>query len=174
MVGDAPVLASDLELARLVGLRDAQGDTLSALIRLEVEYRDLEASGTLYRLTLDTDAVEAGFVQHAGGRAALEEALRARGLTPADLHLLAVRVASVDAYVSQRLRPRIHVTTEDVRQEYGDSLVPKLAAQGVAAPPLEEVRPQLERLLVERRLNQEITSWLEQARERLGVTRFVR
>ncbi len=172
VVGDAPLLASDLELARLAGIQGEGDDVLAALIRLEVEYRDLEASGALYRIQVDPEATEVRFAERAGGRAALEQALQARGLAWADLRLLALRVASVDAYVNQRLRPRIHVTTEELRAEYRDALVPRLAAQGVAAPPLADVREQLERLLVERRLNQEIAGWLAQARERLGVTRF--
>jgi hypothetical protein len=36
------------------------------------------------------------------------------------------------------------------------------------------VRDQLHQLIVERKLNLEIERWIEQARERLGVTRFVR
>lgn len=172
VVGDAPLLASDLELARLVGLPGGDDDLLGALIRLEVEYRDLEASGALYRLKIDPASTETAFAEHAGGRPALEAALQAHGLKWSDVRLLALRVASVNAYVDQRLRPRVHVTAEDLRQEYRDALVPALAARGVAAPPLAEVREQLQRLLEERRLNQEIASWLEQAQERLGVTRF--
>jgi len=182
-VGNTPILRSDLELAALVRLIDPLagdngGDSgaqlLESRIRLELEFRDLEASGTLYRLDLDVSAARASMVTRAGGDDALAPALAELGLAEADVDELALRVAAVNAYVEQRLRPRIRVTSEDVRAAYQDLLVTPALDAGEQPPPLESVQDRIHRLLVERSLNDEIEQWLESAAEQNEVTRFHR
>lgn len=182
VVGQAPILRSDLELARVVGLleRDLDEDAeaflsrlLDARIRLELQYRNLEESGTLFRLELDPEAALQSFIGHAGGEESLRACLDGAGLTWDDLHELGLRVAAVQAYVELHLRPRITVTVEEVEAAF-QQLATELEASRDTPPPLVAVRDQLERLIVERKLNWEIERWLEQARDRQPVTRFQR
>jgi len=182
-VGNTPILRSDLELAALVRLVDptddgsTEGDQarlLESRIRLELQFRDLEASGTLYRLALDVGSERAALVDRAGGWETLEPELAARGLTSADLDELSLRLAAVHAFVEQRLRPRVRVTSADVKAAYQEMIVTASAKAGEEPPPLVSVQDRLHRLLVERNLNDEIDQWLESAAEQTEVTRFHR
>ncbi|HPA80169.1 MAG TPA: hypothetical protein PLS95_05085 [Thermoanaerobaculales bacterium] len=182
-VGDTPILRSDLHLAELVRLvdpgpaetaEDLGARLLEARIRLELQFRDLEASGTLYRLDIDVAASRATLVERAGGEEAVAPALAASGLTAADLDELALRVAAVGAFIEQRLRPRVRVGTEEVRAAYQELVARPIEGAGETAPPFEEVQEQLHLLLAERKLNGEIERWLDAAAEQLEVTRFHR
>lgn len=181
VVGETPLLRSDIELATAVGLIAPQPDetsdelrrrTVEARVRLEVQYRDLEASGILYRLRPDLGAIRQMFIDRLGGADRLAAVLDATGMAAADLDDLALRVAAVDAYVEERLRPRVSVTRDELEREYRETVVGEMERRGEPAPPLVELRDQLRRVVVERKLNDEIERWLAQARERLDVTVF--
>lgn len=182
-VGTTPILRSDLRLAELVRLEEPEpGESaedfgarlLDARIRLELQFRDLEASGTLYRLDIDVGPARAGLVEQAGGDAAVEAALMANGLTAADLDELALRIAVVDGFIEQRLRPRVRVGTDELRAAYQELVAGPIEAAGQSPPPLESVQEELHRLLAERALNDEIERWLRAATEQIEVTRFQR
>jgi hypothetical protein len=182
VVDTTPLLASDVTLASLVRLLSAdpheseaayRSRLLGARIRLELQYRDLEESGALYRLAVDPDSVRADMVKRAGGEQTLAAGLTAAGLTSADVDQLALRVAAAAAYTEQRLRPRVSISLDEIEQAYQDEVVQTLKAEGKPAPPLPEVRELLHRLLLERKLNAEIERWLEAAGERHEVTRYV-
>lgn len=180
-VGPTPLLASDVELAMITGLvprGDDESETahrqrvLAARIRLEVQFRDLESSGVLYRLDPDVGSVRDGLVDRAGGEDGLGTLLEASGLVWADVDDLALRLAAVDAYVAQRLRPRIDVGLDEVEAAYRDLVVPEYRRRGAAPPPLEEYRDEIYRLLIERELNDEIARWIAQVEDRMEVTVF--
>jgi hypothetical protein len=182
-VGTTPILRSDLRLAELVRLEEpAPGESaedfgarlLDARIRLELQFRDLEASGTLYRLDLDLGPARARLVERAGGEAAVEAGLAVNGLTSADLDELALRIAVVNAFIEQRLRPRIRVGSDEIRAAYQELVAGPSEAAGQSPPPLESVQGELHRLLAERALNDEIERWLLAAAEQIEVTRFQR
>ena len=139
VVGSTPILLSDVELAALVRLIDAEPDEpddayrsrlLDARIRLEIEFRDIDE--------------------------------------------LVLRVAAVDAFVQQRLRPRISVNMDEIEAAYQQLLVDEIATSDETVPPLAVVRDRLFQLLVERKLNDEIERWLARAMERQEVLRFSR
>lgn len=182
-VGNTPLLRSDLHLAELVGLvprtpgeppADYRARILDARITLELQYLDLEQSGTLYRLDLDVPGARSEIIARAGGDEALEPRLAASGLTFDDVDQLSLRSAAARAYIEQRLRPRIRVTEEEVQAAYYDLVVREAEAAGRTAPPIESLHDQIRRLLIERKLNDEIEVWLETAAEQHEVTRFER
>ena len=179
VVGETPILSSDLALAELVQLVPATpGDSapehdrklLDARVQLELQFRDLEASGALHRLAVDPTPVADRLLAAGGGRATLAAALTDHGLTWTDVDDLALRLAATTAWVEQRLRPRITVRREEVEAllvaELGHDAVAALGGAGAT------VRAQAQQLLVERQLNDEIARWIEEARRRQGVTRF--
>ena len=180
VVGDSPILASDADLAALVRLLPTEPDEsreayrsrlLEARVRLELQLRDVETSGILYRLDLDVPGAMTSLVERAGGESTVRERLADLGLTWADLEELALRVAAARAYAEQRLLPRVAVSLEEVTAAYRE-LAARLDAEGQPPPALVEVEDQLRRLLTERKLNAEIERWLQQAASRLEVTRF--
>jgi hypothetical protein len=178
VVGESPVLESDLRLARLVRLvapdvgAPSRSELLAARVRLELQFTDLEASGTLFRLQLDVDSTLEHLVEKGGGAARVREGLSRDGLSWDNLRDLAFRVAAAAAFTEQRLRPRIRLTAEDLRTAYVEELTPQLAEHGETPPPFSEVRDLLHRLLTERRLNEQIEAWLSTARSRHPVTVF--
>lgn len=183
VVGRTPILASDLELARLVHLAEPdpgeaeaafRSRLLDTRIRLELQYRDLERSGVLYRLELAVDPVRARLEAALGGAEAAAGALAAHGLSGDDMHELALRIAAAAGYAEQRLRPTVTVTREEVVHEYERFVAAELAPSGIPAPPLEELVEPLRRVLEERKLNAELERWTAEARRTLGVTRFAR
>jgi hypothetical protein len=182
-VGETPILHSDIVLAELVELVEhAAGESqpayaarlLDARINLELQFRDLEESGTLYRLTYDVASSNATLIDRAGGEDVVSRELEAQGLTPGDLEELSLRLASSTAYIEQRLKPRIRVTPEEIQTTYQDVVVAEMAAAGQQPPPLDEVRNHIRRLLFERKLNNEIEAWLATAAEQHEVIRFYR
>lgn len=177
VVGNTPILTSDLALARMVSLVEPDADEgeasydlrlLEARIRLELQYRHLEETGVLYRLTFDPDVTTDRLARRLGPEAKTN--LLGAGLDRDDLAELAVRLAATTAYVEQRLRPRLQVSAAEVEAEH-QRLVDR-DGRGETAPTPAEVTDQIQRLLTERKLNAEIERWLEQARERVEVTRF--
>jgi hypothetical protein len=183
VVAGTPILASDLQLARLVRLLDREpGITddeyasrlLDARVRLEIQYRDLDRSGALYRLEIPYDSTLEAVVLRAGGESVLRPALGEWGLTWADVEDLALRIGAAQAYVDQRLRAEVTVGLADIEAAYADLCAEHRDRGLPPPPPLAALRTELHRLVVERQLNVEIERWLEQARERLEVTRFRR
>jgi hypothetical protein len=183
VVGSTPILLSDVELAALVRLVDAEpiesadayrSRLLDARIRLEIEFRDIEDSGLLLRLELDPQRARQTLIDRGGGETELFNEFEERGLQTADLDELVLRVAAVDAFVQQRLRPRISVNMDEIEAAYQQLLVDEIAASNEPVPPLATVRDQLYQLLVERKLNDEIERWLARAAERQEVLRFNR
>lgn len=182
VVGNTPILYSDVTLAALVRLVEPTTEIegpyrsrlLDARIRLEVEYRDLEESGLLFRLDLEPQTARNTLITRGGGTEVLERELSASGLSWPDLEELALRIAAVDAYVEQRLRPRVSVSMEEIDAAYQELLVAEIATTDEPPPPVAVVQDQLRALLVERKLNEEIERWLVRAGERQEVTRFSR
>ena len=180
VVGDTPILHSDVELALLLDIVDREpvethrSRVLDARIRLEIEFRDLEDGGLLYRLELDTAKVRESLIAGAGGEEALDRNLSANGLVWPDVDELVLRIAAVNAFVDQRLLPRISVSMEEIEAAYQDLLVKEIAASDKSIPPLATVSGQLRQILVARKLNDEIERWVERASERQEVMRFSR
>ena len=180
VVGDTPILHSDVELAVLLGFVDREpvethrSRVLDARIRLEIEFRDLEDGGLLYRLELETKNVRESLIAGAGGEDALDRNLSANGLVWPDVDELVLRIAAVNAFVDQRLLPRVSVSMEEIEASYQDLLVKEIAASDEPVPPLGTVREHLRQILVARKLNDEIERWVVRATERQEVMRFSR
>ena len=181
VVGSTPILLSDIDLAELIRLVDPEQDEteeayrsrlLDARIRLEVEFRDIEDGGLLFRLDLEPQRVRETLIDRGGGQERLLGEFETRGLQSADLDELVLRVAAVDAFIQQRLRPRVSVNMDEIEAAYQQLLVDEIATSDEAVPPLASVRDQLHQLLVERKLHDEIERWLERALERQEVLRY--
>ena len=182
VVDRTPLLLSDVDLAELLVLVerpfgatdvDYRSALLEARIQLEVQFRDLEASGVLYRLDLDVVEVRRSLLSAADDAASLSGELEANGLGEADIDELALRVCAANAYAEQRLRSRISVSLQEIETAYR-RLAVELESQGESAPPLTSVHDQLHQLIAERKLNDEIERWVERALDEREVTRFVR
>jgi len=180
VVGDTPILHSDVELAVLLQIVEPEpiethrSRVLDARIRLEIEFRDLEDGGLLYRLELDTTKVRESLIAGGGGEETLDRKLLAKGLVWPDVDELVLRIAAVNAFVDQRLLPRVSVSMEEIEAAYQDLLVKEIAASDEPIPPIATVREHLHQILVAQKLNDEIERWVVRAGERQEVMRFSR
>ncbi len=177
-VSGTPILRSDLELAWAVALLERTKDEseaayrdrlLETRINLELQLRDIEESGALYKIEVEVGPSLELLSSRLGGAAEIAPRLTPLGLTVSDLEELALRLAAANAYVEQRLRPTVVVDPEELETAY-EQLFGELSSAD--RPPLATVRDQVQSLLVQRKLNAEIESWLEQARQRHEVVRF--
>ena len=182
LVGATPVLASDAELAELGGLvpREPGEDDaayrsaiVDALIALELRWQDLNSTGLRSRVQVDLDAAWSAVAARAGGADELRARLAATGLDEAELRGLVERAAIVQAYALNRFAPFARPTEGEVETLYRREVVPEFEREGRPAPPLAEVRAEIEGLVRERRLNAEVERWTAELAARTPVQRYV-
>jgi len=109
--------------------------------------------------------------QLAAGKSDAEwrSALAAAGLNDGDF---AERVrAQLDElhFVDMRLRPTVRLSEQDVQAYYREQYLPELRRRGAAEKPLAEVRPQIEQVLIEQRLNTAIGNWIDSLRAQASI-----
>ncbi len=97
------------------------------------------------------------------------QALAAYGLTPDDLAAQAATQYEILHFVDQRFRPGIHIDRRTIQQYYSDQFLPHLRQSGGAEVPLKEVSPKIEELLVQQRMDELLTSWLQSLRTQTPV-----
>jgi len=71
-------------------------------------------------------------------------------------------------FIEQRFRPGIRITRAQVETYYRDTLLPQYAA-GEAVPPLREVAPRIEEILLEQQVNVLFDQWLDNLRKQGDV-----
>jgi len=72
--------------------------------------------------------------------------------------------------VEQRLRPAAAPASTDVEAYYRDVFVPEYArTHSTPAPPLADVEGQIQEILVQKKINELLASWLEELRPGRGV-----
>lgn len=183
VVNGVPVLATDVELARVAGLVPPRPDedaaahasaVVDALVDLELRWQDLRAAAITDRLQVDDDALWRAVTERAGGDAALAERLAAAGLPPEALRFLLRRAAAVQAYVSERFAPFARPTESELESYWEERLVPELRAAGEPVPELEAVRDRVETLVSEEKLLAEVERWTAELARRAEVVRYRR
>ena len=183
LVDGVPVLLSDVQLCEAGGLvprgegeDDAsyRASVVEALIALELRWQDLASAGALERVAVDLDAAWRKVEKRAGGGEVLRQRLAGLGLAESTLRELVRRAATVEAYAARRFAPFLRVTAEEVETVWQRRLASELAAQGVTAPSLDEVREQVEALIREEKLATEIERWTRELASRHQVVRYRR
>ena len=71
-------------------------------------------------------------------------------------------------FIEIRFRQGIRIPQQDIETYYRDQLVPKYA-KGAAVPPLKEVAPRIEEVLLEEQVNNLFDTWLENLRQQGDV-----
>jgi peptidyl-prolyl cis-trans isomerase SurA len=67
-------------------------------------------------------------------------------------------------FIEQRFRPGIRITQQEIAAYYNDTLLPQYAP-GEAVPPLAEVAPRIEEILLQRQVNALFDDWLTNLRK---------
>jgi hypothetical protein len=106
--------------------------------------------------------------------AAFESRLRAVGFESVSddnfERIMAQRVA-IEKYLDFRFRSFVIVTPEDETRFYRESYTPEFRKRnpGLILPPLDDVRPQIRQTLTERKIEEDIERFLEDARQRAEI-----
>ena len=96
---------------------------------------------------------------------AFADALRAAGISEVDLRVHFFKEQKVLRLIDRRLRPEASVEPAEIEDYYQGTLVPELARQGQQQPPaLDEVQDRIREILVQRKINGLLDSWLERLR----------
>jgi hypothetical protein len=110
-------------------------------------------------------------IKYFPSRANLEERMHKVGLSSERLMDILKRRVAIEKYLDFRFRSFTVVTPGEVADYYRDVYVPRLRRQnpGVIVPKLEEVRDQLEKDLTETKIESEVDTFLENARQRADI-----
>ena len=106
-----------------------------------------------------------------GSDTKLREELIRYGLDEQSLRLRFAREQRNLAFVEFSLRPQVRIATEQIQAYYRDEFLPQLGTteQSAEGPVLDEVRSQIEEILVQREINRLLDPWLESLRKEFGV-----
>jgi hypothetical protein len=100
----------------------------------------------------------------AGNDEAWQKALAAWGLSAADIEAFVRTQLQVMRFVDLRLRPTIRVDEQAIEEYYRDSLVPEVKKSGAEPEPLQQLRPKIRELLVQKKMDGVLESWLANLR----------
>jgi hypothetical protein len=103
-----------------------------------------------------------------GSRTALQERMTRVGLTTEQLHLILRDRVMVEQYLDFRFRAFAVVTDREIQDRYNQKYG-RLRNSGQIVPTLEQVRPQIERELMEEKVEAEIDKFIDELREQPGT-----
>jgi hypothetical protein len=107
--------------------------------------------------------------EYGGSQQSFESALAQYGVSEAHLRGHLRRQLAVMQFIETRFTPGVQVLDSEISNYYENVLRPRLVTGGAQAPPLEEVRFQIERILREEQIDRSLEGWLEEARKRAQV-----
>lgn len=96
-------------------------------------------------------------------------ALAGCGLSEDDVQERIALQVNVLRYLDLRFRPEIRIDQRAIANYYREQLLPQLRRTGTPEPPLQQVAPMIEQLLVERRLNELQSQWVRTLRSQAEV-----
>ncbi len=102
--------------------------------------------------------------------AAFQKALAEYSITEAELReALALQLAIMD-FVEFRFRPNVTVTPDEVERYYYDYLAKGAATDASGRlPPLDEIREEVEEALAQRKVNDLLNEWLQEAAQQVRI-----
>ncbi len=94
--------------------------------------------------------------------------LAAHGLTPKRVESYLRYRVQILRFIEQRFRQGIRITPEEIEAYYRETLLPQYAP-GEMIPPLDDVAPRIEEILLERQVNVLFDDWLRNLRRQGNV-----
>ena len=103
-------------------------------------------------------------------RRKLQEALAAYRLTEQDLRESLLLQLTLLRFIEYRFRPGVAVPDEEIEDYYRNEFLPEWEQRNDAPPPaLEDVRDDIEEVLIERHVDKALDQWLEQAKNQANI-----
>jgi hypothetical protein len=94
--------------------------------------------------------------------------LAAHGLTPGRVESYLRYRLEILSFIEQRFRQGIQISPQQIESYYRDILLPQYAA-GESVPPLDQVAPRIQEILLEKQVNVLFDAWLTNLREQGDV-----
>jgi peptidyl-prolyl cis-trans isomerase SurA len=94
--------------------------------------------------------------------------LKAHGLTPEQIETYLRLRLEILRFIEIRFRQGIRIAPQEIETYYKDKLLPQYA-KGATVPPLTEVSPRIEEILLEEQVNVMFSSWLDNLRKQGDV-----
>ena len=94
--------------------------------------------------------------------------MAANHLTPQRVETYIRNRLAILRFIEMRFRQGISISREEVKTYYQDTLLPQYAS-GVKAPPLEQVEPRIEEILLQQKVNVLFGDWLDNLRKQGDV-----
>ncbi len=176
VVDEDPVFFSDLERALAFGFARPGKDpsnlrpVLDQVVDERLRAHDIDRYGVPPASPTEIDAQLNRVETAHGGPAALEAELARLGSSREELRRKIDLQLRILAYIDERLAPRVFVDDAELNVYYEGELLPEMTRQGLARPPLAEVREPIRAVLRERKLNQEAAEWTQGLRETARLT----
>jgi hypothetical protein len=99
-----------------------------------------------------------------------QQALQSHGLLESDIADILGEQADVLRFIDARFRMSVHITPEEVKQYYQQVYLPELRKREDArAQSLDQVRSQIESVLLQQRVNDMFATWLKTLRAQANV-----
>lgn len=96
--------------------------------------------------------------------------LESYGLTADEFAYRAGIQVEITRFIDLRFRPMVRVDRAAIEQYYNEKFLPKLKVRGATSPPpLSQVEPTIENVLVEQQIGQLLTAWLATLRNQSDI-----
>jgi hypothetical protein len=136
------------------------------LLSLEAQSMSLEAEGLVEQANTILGDIRTKF----GSEEAFRDARRALGMTDQTILERLTEQARILRLIDQRLRPAAWVEPAEIEAYYRTVFLPEHARRRSEPPPrLEEVETEIREILVQRKMDQLLSEWLEELRANYRV-----
>jgi parvulin-like peptidyl-prolyl isomerase len=100
---------------------------------------------------------------------AFQQRLRDSALTEGSLRRIIGEQLYLTRYLDSRFRAAVHVEQSAIEAYYRDEFAARLARTAAGVPPLDDVRPQIREILIQRGITEQASRWLAESRSRLRI-----
>ncbi|HEV8130070.1 MAG TPA: hypothetical protein VGQ81_02380 [Acidobacteriota bacterium] len=154
--------------------KKAMDAALEELIERELITQEVEKEPLFALREEDVDSELKKMETRYGGHPKLEAELQKSGLSLDQLRVMIRRQLAVAKFVEARFRPFIIVLPDEIAAYYRETYVPALKKEGITTPsPVEKVSDQIEKVLIEQKLDQELDKWLSNARKHAKIVKLL-
>lgn len=164
-----------LALQPNTSISQPSSDALGAALRLITDQRLILQEAvklpTIAPTEQEIQAARDELVKQFSSRAELEQRMQRVGLTSEKLSEIMDQRVHIEKYLDFRFRSFIVISQKDVGDYYRDVYVPRFKRRSptLIVPTQEEARPEIERILTEAKVESDIDSFLDNARDRAEI-----
>ena len=154
-------------------LANPSSTELNRALRLVIDQRlILQEAEKLPAIAPSADEITAArdqLVKAFPSQAALQERMLRVGLTSEKLNEILDQRVRIEKYLDFRFRNFVVITQKELADYYEQVFVPRLRSRGRIVPTLEDARGEIERTLVEAKIESDTDAFLDSARERAEI-----